>query len=213
VSRTACMVLDELLAGFAEAQHDPGFRHEGRVVGGGPLKELKGAVEMGLGPHLGIKAWDGLHIVVQHLRPRFEDPEEGFDCFHGGPRSEAPGRCRGWPFRMAETVSAICSGPSVGKVVACDHGEHAEVQLELGHRSGNPGGFVRVGRAGGGLVHGAEGAAPGATRAQEQEGGGPAAEAFHLIGAARLDADGMKSPALHQPHARSRCGRAAAAGA
>jgi hypothetical protein len=97
---------------------------------------------------------------------------------------------------------------SVRKIVAGNHGDHAEVQFQLGHRLGNSGGFVRIGRAGWGFVYRAEGAAPGATRSKQQEGRCPAAEAFHLIGAARLDADGMESSSLHsRTHCRVEAGR------
>ena len=92
------------------------------------------------------------------------------------------------------------AGAVVGQIVTGHGREHHIGELEAGHRRGHPLRLSSVERSRGlALVHLAEGAAAGADRPPQQEGGRAGGIALGPVGAAALLADRMQSPLFDHP--------------
>jgi len=67
--------LFDLGIGFADADHDAGFGGEVPVLGA--AEQFDGAVVFSLGPHDGVEAADGFHVVVEDFGSLVEDELQG----------------------------------------------------------------------------------------------------------------------------------------
>jgi hypothetical protein len=161
-------------------------------MGFGSGQEFQGALVVCLGPDLGIQSEDGFDVVIQYFRSGFQNPvkrrltasqigDKNFDSCTGASLADG-GYCPG------HMISS-----SVGKIVAADHGQNTEIKSQTGNRPGGPVRFFRVRRSDHGFVHGAEGALPGAGRAQKEESGCTPTKTIHLVGTLGLLADSVET--------------------
>ena len=180
--------LAEFGPGLAQADHDAALADRVRRDGPHPAEQFQAARVDCLRPGRGIKAGHGLQVVVEHL---------GCGGEHYGERLRVPLKVRDEQLDAGvgrEPAHRPDRGGEVGRaavrqVVAGHRGEHRVAQTEEAHRLGHVPGFLRVGRALGAVTDGAEPAGARAPFAEQQKGGGAAAEALELVGAQGLLAD------------------------
>ena len=183
---------------LAEPHHDSGLGKDRRILALHRIEQAERVVVARAGPHLGVEPGHRLQVVVVDVRAggghRFDGAGlvaevRGEDLDGGAGRGLADARDR----------THELGGPAVVEIVAVHRGDDHVVEAEGGDRSREFRRLARVHRLRPAGRHVAEGAGPGAHRAQDHDGGVALGPALADIGAGGFFTHGVQPVRAHQP--------------
>ena len=178
--------LHDLVAAFAEADHQAGFGEALRIQFLGAFEQAQAGIVARAGPHLEIEPRHGFEIVVEDVRRRLHQMLERARPCAGSPASGFRSSCRGLEARMALMVRRKWSAPpsarSSRSTEVMTTWRRPSLSTALGHVLR----FGRVQRFRHARPDVAEGTGPRAGVAHDHHGGVPVGPAFADIRTAGL---------------------------
>ena len=184
--------LNDLLVGFADADHQAGLGRHLRVALLECLEEVERVLVVGAGAGLLVEARHGFQVVVEYVGQRLAEHVDGDlrapakvgnECLDGGRRRLVA--------YGGDDVDEVL-GAAVAQVVAVDAGNDDVAQFQVRDAVGEIGWLFGVGRQRFAVADVAERAAARADVAEDHEGRRAAAEAFADIRAGGFLADGVQ---------------------